>query len=270
MIVFPNCKINLGLFVTEKRNDGFHNIETVFYPIGISDILEIVKTESDFEFSVSGINTNNLSDNNICVKAYQLLKEKYNIGHVKMHLHKKIPVGSGLGGGSSDAVHTLKVLDSLFDLKMTSDDFYSFARKLGSDCSFFVDNKPKLAFEKGDVFEPIDFSLKGLYLAVVVPPVGVSTADAYKNVKTFSQRESLRKIINLPLQDWQYELYNDFEYTVFEKFPQIATIKEKMYKSGAVYASMSGSGSSVYGFFADKPTLPKFKDCFVWQQVCEI
>lgn len=270
MIAFPNCKINLGLFITEKRADGFHNLETVFYPIGLSDALEIVKTNNDFEFSVSGINIPSAKEDNICVKAYDLVKSKYNIGNVKMHLLKKIPVGSGLGGGSSDAVSTLKILDALFALKMTSDELYGFARQLGSDCSFFVDNKPKLAFERGDKFEAVDISFKGLHLVVIVPPFAVSTAEAYKMVKTFSNRESLSNIIKLPLQDWKFELYNDFEYTVFSKYPQIASIKEKLYKIGAVYASMSGSGSAVYGFFKEKPVLGKFKDCVVWQQVCVI
>jgi len=270
MIVFPNCKINLGLFITEKRADGFHNLETIFYPIGLSDALEIVKTDGDFEFNISGINIPSRKEDNICVKAYNLVKNKYNIGNVKMHLLKKIPVGSGLGGGSSDAVSALKILDSLFELNMTSEKLYSFARQLGSDCSFFVDNKPKLAFEKGDKFEDIDISFKGLHLAVVVPPFAVSTAEAYKMVKTFSNRESLRKIIKLPVQDWKYELYNDFEYTVFNRYSQIASIKEKLYKMGALYASMSGSGSAVYGFFKEKPLMGKLKDCIVWQQVCEI
>ena len=153
---------------------------------------------------------------------------------------------------------------------MTSEELYCFARQLGSDCSFFVDNMPKLAFEKGDVFEAVDISFKGLYLVVIVPPIAVSTAEAYKMVKTFSNRESLKNIITLPPLDWKYELYNDFEYTVFNAHPQIAAIKEKLYKMGAVYASMSGSGSAVYGIFKEKPAVGKFKDCFMWQQVCEI
>ena len=270
MILFPNCKINLGLFVTEKRADGFHNLETIFYPIGLCDALEIVRTDNDFEFTVSGINIPSSIENNICVKAYNLVKEKYKIGNVKMHLLKKIPVGSGLGGGSSDAVCTLKILNTLFELNMTSDELYTFARQLGSDCSFFVDNKPKLAFEKGDKFETIDISFSGLHLVVIVPPLAVSTAEAYKMVKTFSNRESLSNIIKLPLQDWKFELYNDFEYTIFNKYPQIASIKEKLYKNGAVYASMSGSGSAIYGIFNEKPVLGKFKDCYVWEQECEI
>ena len=163
MILFPNCKINLGLFVTEKRADGFHNLETIFYPIALSDALEIVRTDDEFEFNVSGINIPSINADNICVKAYNLVKDKYGIGNVKMHLLKKIPVGSGLGGGSSDAVFALKILDSLFDLKMNNDELYSFARQLGSDCSFFVENKPKMAFERGDKFEDVEISFKDFH-----------------------------------------------------------------------------------------------------------
>jgi len=266
MIIYPNSKINLGLFVTSKRIDGYHNIETVFYPTTLCDALEIVKSDKVFELKVSGNNVAHLEIDNICEKAYLMLKNRYDLPPVKIHLLKNIPVGSGLGGGSSDAVYTLKLLNEIFNLNMNSTDFYFFARSLGSDCAFFVENTPKFAFEKGDVFEDIQLSLKGLWLAVVVPPVAVNTADAYKNVNMALQRECLKNIIKLPIQEWKFELYNDFEFSIFKKHTQIKVIKEKLYKIGAVYASMSGSGSAVYGIFNKEPRLPNFQDCFVWKE----
>ncbi len=270
MVLFPNAKINLGLFVKEKRSDNYHNIETVFYPIGLCDALEIVPASKETSLRVSGINVLSETKDNLCMKAYNLLKKNFDsVGPVSMHLFKKIPVGSGLGSGSSDAVHTLKILNTLFQLNLPDKTLYNMARELGSDCAFFVENKPLFAFEKGDVFGPVDLSLKGLYMVVVIPPVIVNTAMAYSKVVTYKNRESLKNIIALPIDSWQDELYNDFEFPIFEMYPGINKIKEKLYKAGAIYASMSGSGSAVYGIFENKiETNKKFNESIVWQGPC--
>ena len=270
MIIFPNSKINLGLYITDKRVDGYHNLETVFYPINLNDALEIVMSNDETTLSTSGIQIPTEQENKLCLKAYKLLKEKYKLSPIKIHLHKHIPIGSGLGGGSSDAIHTIILLDKLFKLNLSTDDYYSYARQLGSDCSFFVDNKPKLAFEKGDVFKDIKLSLKGWHLLLIIPPVSVSTAEAYGMVKPKKSTKPLKNIISLPVELWRNELINDFEETVFKKYPIIAEIKENLYRVGAVYASMSGSGSAVYGLFKQKPHIENMKDCFTWSSVCNI
>lgn len=265
MISFPHCKINLGLFVTGKRPDGYHNLETLFYPLTLCDALEIVPANS-LSFTAYGMPPSAAEGDNLCEKAYRMLAADYYVPPVAMHLIKKIPVGSGLGGGSSDAVATLKMLKALFELPVSDDALYNYARSLGSDCAFFLDNKPKLAYERGDVLEPVDFSLAGLHLLLVVPPIAVSTAEAYSHIKSYDNREALRNILKLPPENWKFELYNDFEFSVFKKHPLIKTLKEKLYKSGAVYASMSGSGSAVYGIYNNEPQLPKLKDCFMWKE----
>lgn len=272
MIIFPNSKINLGLFVKEKRPDSYHNIETVFYPIAFCDVLEIVRASKDTSLHVSGLDVHSDAKDNLCMKAYKLLKENFDsVGPVAIHLLKNIPIGSGLGGGSSNAVHTLKILNNLFDLQLSNDTLTDMARELGSDCAFFVENKPLLAYEKGDVFEDVSLSLKGYYIVVVVPPVSVHTAMAYSKVGTQKNRESLKNIMALPIESWQDELYNDFEYPIFEMYPDIRKVKEKLYKAGAVYASMSGSGSAVYGIFIDKPEIgKKFNKSLVWQGKCSV
>lgn len=269
MVVFPHCKINLGLFVTEKRADGFHNIETIFYPTTLCDILEIVKAEGNSKLTVTGIETGSAEDN-LCTKAYKLLQRDFKIGPVHMHLHKHIPVGSGLGGGSSDAVYTLKALNELFDLQFTDAQYFKYARQLGSDCSFFVNRLPQLAFEKGDIFKPVNLALADYYLVIIVPDISVNTAQAYSKIKPLNSRETLHKIISLPIQEWRYELYNDFEFVIFKMYPEIAAIKDALYKQGAIYASMSGSGSSVYGIFEEMPVLEGFDNYYQWQEKCTI
>lgn len=269
MVVFPHCKVNLGLFVIEKRADGYHNIETVFYPTTLCDVLEIVKSNDGTKLTVTGIETGSAEDN-LCMKAYKLLQSDFKIGPVHMHLHKNIPVGSGLGGGSSDAVYTLKALNELFGLQFTDAQYYKYARQLGSDCSFFVNHKPQLAFEKGDIFKPVQLNLSDYYLVIIVPDVSVNTAHAYSKIKPQNSRETLHKIISLPIQEWRYELYNDFEFVIFKMHPEIAAIKDTLYKQGALYASMSGSGSAVYGIFEEAPVLDGFGNYFLWQEKCII
>lgn len=269
MISFPHCKINLGLFVTGKRPDGYHNLETLFYPLTLCDALEIVPANS-LSFTAYGMPPSAAEGDNLCEKAYRMLAADYDVPPVAMHLIKKIPVGSGLGGGSSDAVATLKMLKTLFELPVSDDTQYNYARSLGSDCAFFLDNKPKLAYERGDVLEPVDFSLAGLHLLLVVPPIAVSTAEAYSHIKSYDNREALRNILKLPPENWKFELYNDFEFTIFKNNPRIAAIKDKMYKAGAVYASMSGSGSAVYGLFNEKPQNLRFSNAFVWHEALKL
>ncbi|MDD3877132.1 MAG: 4-(cytidine 5'-diphospho)-2-C-methyl-D-erythritol kinase [Bacteroidales bacterium] len=271
MVLFPHCKINLGLFVLEKRADNFHNIETVFYPVDLCDALEIVPEKTKTVFNISGIKVPSALEDNLCMKAYHMIDDKYNVGPINMHLLKNIPIGSGLGGGSSDAVFTIKLLNSLFNLKITHSEMQEMSRQLGSDCAFFLEDKPMFALEKGDVFKPISLTLKGLFLVIVVPDINVNTAMAYSKIKVYKNRESISNIIQLPIENWKFELYNDFEFPIFEMFPQIENIKSKLYKLGALYASMSGSGSAVYGIFKEKVCLEnKFKDCVVWKGECRV
>lgn len=276
MVCFPNAKINLGLHIIEKRSDGFHNIETVFYPVQWCDVLESIRTdvssiktrESKIEFTSSGIGVDVVAENNLCVKAFQLMDKKFNLPAVKMHLHKIIPMGAGLGGGSADAAFTLKLLNDLFDLKQSHTDLKISAAQLGSDCSFFIDNTPAFASGRGEVLETVQVNLKGFYILIVKPAVHVSTADAYANVKPATPSQSLKEIIMLPVSEWKNALKNDFEESVFAKHPLIAAIKNKLYAQGAVYASMSGSGSSVFGIFEKKNFVKdEFKECVMWEGV---
>jgi 4-diphosphocytidyl-2-C-methyl-D-erythritol kinase len=269
MLAFPNAKINLGLHVLEKRNDGFHNIETVFYPVKWCDALEIIpgssKQKKDVDFGITGIKIIGSKEKNLCVKAYHLLKEKHNLPPIQMHLHKLIPVGAGLGGGSSDATDTLTLLDRVFKLGLKEKELEELATSLGSDCAFFVRSKPTLAKQRGNVFEEIDHSLRDYFVVIIKPDVHVSTADAYKSVTPSANRSSLKEIINQPMAEWKDLLVNDFEKSVFKKYPEVKYVKDALYESGASYASMSGSGSAVYGLFKEEVDLEnQFKDYLIW------
>lgn len=267
MISFPNGKINIGLNIVSKRKDGFHNIETVFYPIHLSDILEIVPA-GKFSFVNTGIQTGSDYKENLVFKAFKLLKEKYSLPDVSIHLHKIIPMGAGLGGGSSDAVHTLLLLNELFDLKISKADLYLFADKLGSDCSFFIENKARFAFKKGNKFKKSNLSLKGYYMLLVCPGINVSTAEAYKMITPAKPEISLDKISEFDISEWKDHICNDFEKPVFARYPEIAGIKNKLYEMGAIYASMTGSGSSVYGLFNSEIKVPGlFKKYFCYTEI---
>jgi 4-diphosphocytidyl-2-C-methyl-D-erythritol kinase len=268
MISFPNCKINLGLNVLEKRPDGYHNIETVFYPVGLSDVLEIIiATDGNFEFNQTGLSIDAGREENLCVKAYKLLAGDFTLPAVKIHLHKIIPIGAGLGGGSSDGAFTIKLLNKLFSLDLTDTEMEKYASGLGSDCAFFICNKPALAFGKGDQMEPVRIDLMSYTILIVIPPIQVSTAEAYSGVLPSGQGNLLKDKILQPVHQWKEQVKNDFEFTVFLKHPRIKQIKQQMYDLGAVYASMSGSGSAVYGLFERrKIPLDAFRGCFVWQQ----
>lgn len=250
MIIFPNCKINLGLRILRKRNDGYHDLETVFYPLPLSDVLEIVQSpEKEVSFTGSGINIENGS-NNLCRKAYDLLKKDFpDLPAVKIHLHKAIPVGGGLGGGSSDAAFTLLLLNNKFNLGLTNEQLLHYALQLGSDCPFFIINKPCFAEKRGELLEQTTLNLSSYDFLLINPGIHISTADAFAGIVPSAPSKSVKEIIQQPIETWKEELQNDFEISVFIKHPEIKTIKEELYKKEAVYASLSGSGSTVYGIF---------------------
>ena len=266
MVLHPNAKINIGLNVVERRDDGYHNIETVFYPIGLTDVLEIQpsSTCSDYSFSSSGIEIGGDPEDNLIVKAYRLLRYDYALPPVDISLCKQIPFGAGLGGGSSDAAFMLKGLKALFDLKISTKKLEAYASVLGADCPVFIKNKPVYATGIGNVFTPIKLSLKGYYLLLVKPDIHVATPLAYSRVTPCPSDVSLVDCLKNPINQWREYVKNDFEKSVFAQFPVIEQIKEKLYQMGALYASMSGSGSAVYGIFDFSPTdLVGFDDCFV-------
>lgn len=252
MIAFPFCKINLGLRILSKRSDGFHSIETCFYPVPWTDILEIIPSE-EFAFTTSGISIAGDLSNNLCVRAYYLLQPEFNLPPIKIHLHKSIPIGAGLGGGSADAAFTLTLLNQLFELKLPIGQLKKFASQLGSDCSFFLEMKPQMGEGKGEELSDAAVDLKSKFLIIVKPTVHISTQEAYAGIKVKSQKIIVREVVEkYPLPQWRDHLVNDFEESIFEKFPVISQIKKSLYAKGATYASMSGSGSSVFGIF-EKP-----------------
>jgi 4-diphosphocytidyl-2-C-methyl-D-erythritol kinase len=251
MVIFPNAKINIGLNVIEKRGDGFHNIESIFYPVfNLYDVLEVIKNPKDqLEFTSSGIEILGNIESNLCVKAYNLLQENFSIPFVKIHLHKVIPIGAGLGGGSSDAAFMLKALNELFELGLNTDELINYARELGSDCAFFINNKPVYAFNKGDEFDEVKLDLSPFDIRIEYPNINIRTIDAYNDVTPNKSELLLKEIISTPMINWKSIVKNDFEESIFSKHPTIENLKYQMYKNGAVYASMTGSGSAVYGIF---------------------
>jgi 4-diphosphocytidyl-2-C-methyl-D-erythritol kinase len=269
MIFFPNAKINIGLFVTEKRPDGYHNLESVFYPIAWSDVLEIKEKEpSDPLFTTTGLAIDSDYRQNLSYRACELMREAYNLPPVAIHLHKIIPAGAGLGGGSSDAAFTLKGLNELFDLGLDKPGLRSMARELGSDCPFFIDNQPAFVWETGNQMETLSLPIKNKHLVVVVPPLHISTARAYQLVTPRKRSPGLKEIItNTPPTAWPGKAVNDFEEPLSQELPRLDAIKQKLYESGALYASLSGSGSAIYGIFGEKPSLPEaFSGYTVWQE----
>ena len=247
MIVYPNAKINLGLNVLRKREDGYHDISSIFYPVKeCVDILEIIKSE-EFEFTNSGIEIPD--GENLCEKAWKLLYTDFGIGNVKIHLHKQIPIGAGLGGGSADASFTLKVLDDLFDLNLNNKELEKYALRLGADCPFFIDNTPKLVEGIGEKMTSIDLDLSNYEIRLVNPDIHISTREAYSGIVPKTPVLSVEKIIELPIIEWKGKLKNDFEESIFEKHLQLEGIKDELYKQGSIYSSMSGSGSIVFGVF---------------------
>lgn len=268
MKVYPNAKINIGLNIVERRADGYHNIETVFYPIGLHDTLEmeiVEGTEPQCTLEINGNPIEGAVEDNLVVKAYRLLSKDFTLPPVHIRLDKQVPTGAGLGGGSSDAAYTLKMLNDSCQLGINTEQLEEYAVRLGADCPFFISNKPVFATGIGNVFTPVTLSLKGLHLALIKPNVFVSTRDAYANTKPQRPAIPLPQLIGMPIEQWHGRVVNDFEDSVFPKFPKIQAIKERLYELGAVYASMSGSGSSVFGLFKETPKFKaeEFKGCFV-------
>jgi 4-diphosphocytidyl-2-C-methyl-D-erythritol kinase len=257
MVVFPPCKINLGLHITRKREDGYHELETCFYPIPWTDILEIVPA-NEFSFSSSGLPIQGSDDHNLCVKAYKLLQQDFALPPVAIHLHKVIPMGAGLGGGSSDGAYTLRVLNTIFTLGLSTEQLASYAAQLGSDCSFFLYDHPMLATGRGEILTHSSVSLKEKYCLLIYPALHITTAQAYAMVKPAPALESLAQILTRPLS-WKHELVNDFETSIFPLYPALQDLKVALYNAGATYAAMSGSGSTLFGIFNEAPDTSSFK-----------
>jgi 4-diphosphocytidyl-2-C-methyl-D-erythritol kinase len=249
MVTFPNCKINLGLNITGKRPDGYHDLETVFFPIAIKDVLEII-TSDKTEISLSGNEIDVKPEENICLKAYQLLKRDFpELPAVKIHLHKAIPSGAGLGGGSADASFILKMLNDKYRLNLSTDHLVSYGLQLGSDCPFFIINKPCLATGRGEILEEKKIDLSAYKILIVNPGIHISTGWAFTQLTPALPAKSIKEIIQQPILSWKEELKNDFEDPVFKHYPEIKSIKETLYNNGAIYTAMSGSGSTVFGLF---------------------
>ena len=270
MIVFPNCKINLGLHILQKRNDGFHNLETIFYPLPIQDGLEIIQNdtkEPSLEFTASGLPVDGALENNICYKAYYLLKQQFlQLPPIKMHLHKHIPMGAGLGGGSADGAYTLLILNKKFNLGLSESALIDLSLQLGSDAPFFIINKPAFASGRGEHLTPIDLDLSAYKFFIVNPKIHINTGWAFSQINPNDNRPSLKQLIQSPLTDWRELLTNDFEGPIAQRYPEIASIKDTLYQTGAIYAAMTGSGSTVYGIFnkdTDLRDLPFPEDYFV-------
>lgn len=294
MLSFPNIKINLGLNIIEKRPDGYHNLLSVFYPVkSLFDVLEVVKDEENqisgelydavtlsgkgilpadvdynqygkVKLAITGLDIPGDASDNLLVKAYNLIDADYNLDPVKVHLHKVIPTGAGLGGGSADAAFFINLLNDVLEIGLAWGEKHHYAKQLGSDCSFFIANRPAFCFERGDEFESILLDLSGWDIVLVKPPVHVSTADAYAGITPEAAVESPEDIVALPVEEWKDKLVNDFEDTVFAKYPEIAAIKTELYSMGATYVSMSGSGATVFALFKNAPDLTgKFTNCFV-------
>jgi 4-diphosphocytidyl-2-C-methyl-D-erythritol kinase len=259
MLSFPNAKINIGLNIIERRADQFHNIESIFYPVPIADVLEILEVSGQqgkkAEMIVTGTEIPGDSACNLCVKAYEVLDVHFHLPPVKIHLHKIIPTGAGLGGGSADGAFTLTLLNKLFDLNLSNVQLVSFASKLGSDCPFFIENRPAFGTEKGNKLQNIPLDLTGLYFVLIKPRVSVGTAEAYKGVIPHKPKQSINTLIQLDINEWKENIVNDFEQSIFPNHPVIKEMKDEIYRAGAVYASMSGSGSAVYGIFEKETNL---------------
>lgn len=262
MITFPCAKINLGLNIVSKRPDGYHNLETVFYPIPLTDALEIkymdekFPSESPCDLKITGNDVDCNEEDNLVIKAYQLLAADFQLPRVHAHLVKRIPTQAGLGGGSSDAAYMIRLLDERFRLNIGIPEMERYAAKLGADCAFFITAAPSYAEGIGDVLMPVDVpgaGLGGYYLAVVKPSVAVSTRDAYAAIVPKAPAKCCRDIVRQPIETWKEELLNDFEAPIFAMHPELAAIKQSLYDAGAVYAAMSGSGSALFGIFREQP-----------------
>lgn len=255
MIVFPNCKINLGLHITRKRADGYHDLETIFFPLQVNDAMEFIPS-SAFSFQTTGLSINGNWEENICIKTYHLLQKRFPfLPPISLHLHKVIPMGAGLGGGSSDAAFLLNAMNSYFGLGLSTDELIKISLELGSDCPFFIVNKPCYATGRGEILEPIELDLSGYHIVLVYPGIEIKTAVAFEGIIPRPSPASIREKISMPVSSWKGWMVNDFEKTVFPQFPEIENIRKGLYDAGALYASMTGSGSTCYGIFESLPEL---------------
>lgn len=259
MIVFPISKINIGLRITSKRNDGYHDIETIFYPVPLCDALEFVISDETISrdlFTATGIDTGGEPEDNLVLRTVRKLREKYNVPFLKIHLHKGIPSGAGLGGGSSDAACFLKSLNRHLNLNISEAEQKKISLTIGSDCPFFIGGIPSYATGRGELLNPVDLSLSGYYLTLLNPGVGVNTREAYQNCLPAIPKTNLALLIQNPVESWRDLIINDFEGYAIRKHPVIGQLKNELYESGAIFSLMSGSGSTVYGIFKEKPVLP--------------
>ncbi len=269
MVIFPKAKINLGLLISGRRCDGYHDIETVFYPLPLSDALEMVPKVKGIKkdiLTLTGMRLQGKKGENLVLRAVKKLRETFPVPYLKIHLHKAIPSGAGLGGGSSDAGFVLSAINRLFGFACSRDELMRMAGELGSDCPFFIECKPSLATGRGELIKPVENVLDGYTLLLINPGINISTKEAYENCKPGKPGISPGKVITMPVPEWKELLVNDFERTVFRKHPVIASFKDKLYQAGAVYSSMSGSGSSVYGIFTGEPVVPDEMKKFVIYQ----
>lgn len=271
MITFPHAKINIGLQVTERRPDGYHNLDTVFYPIPLHDALEIIVAEGadyDCRIHLSGVNIEGDPDSNLVVRAYRLLAQDYPLPPVDIYLHKHIPTGAGLGGGSADASFMLRLLNEAFSLGVSTEQLEVYAAQLGADCPFFITGTPVYATGIGNEFHPITLDLSGMYIVVVKPDVFVSTKEAYSMVQPEKPAITLDKKIARPISEWRDTISNDFEKGIFALHPELETIKSKLYELGATYAAMSGSGAALFGLFTSEvdDIEQHFEGCFCVQE----
>ncbi len=254
MVSFPNAKINIGLQIVNKREDGFHNLQTIFYPIDLKDIIEIIpltdSLSNELQFSQSGLEIDGIQQENLCIKAYQLLKLDYpSLPNIKFHIHKNIPIGAGLGGGSSDAASMLQLINEKFELNISAKQLIAYSLQLGSDCPFFIINKPCFASGRGELLEEISIDLSMYKILIVNPGIHINTGKAFKEVTISANHAPLKEIIQLPVEEWKGIIKNDFEEYVFNNYPSIKEIKSNLYLAGASFSLMSGSGSTVYGIF---------------------
>ena len=252
MILFPNAKINIGLNITERRPDGYHNLETIFYPVNLKDALEVVAGDK-LSFTSSGLDIPGRVEDNLCVKGYHMLKKDFDLPPVNIHLHKNIPIGAGLGGGSADAAFFIRLMNEEFKLGLSIDEMTGYARRLGADCAFFIENKPVYAFERGDEFEPVKLDLSAYKIVLVMPDIHISTSEAFGGIKPAPVKDSLLELITEPITEWKKHIKNDFEISIFKNHAEIRGVKAALYQAGAIYASMSGSGASVFGIFGETP-----------------
>lgn len=269
MILYPNAKINIGLNILSKRQDGFHELETLMYPISLTDILTInraPKKNKKVNFSTTGISIDGDINDNLIVKAYNLLDKKFNLPSLDIHLHKSIPFGAGLGGGSADCAFAIKGINDLCELNLSIGEMELLAAELGSDCPFFINNKPAVAKGRGEIIEQFNIDLDSYSFVVIIPPIPISTKAAYKLVKPQKPNRKFENSLQLDINLWKDNIFNNFEDSVFYQYPEIKEIKEVLYKIGADYAALSGSGSAVFGVFKNQPKLDREfpNDYFVW------